>query len=351
MRLQNLIKRMSCFVLIAALILSLGSFAMADSTSLSSDAEEYIATVIPRYLSIEGSHYNDVSISNGFKVNGNENPNARTFYIFSGDETVGVLNLTQRGGEFYSTFYFENNSTVDGAYKTGRRIALSSSQIEGCHDLIVSLESEYKTFSLNNSNLEYSSIELTPVTSYIVSQPNLNSVLGVIGDSDSPYYVNLYSFPYVSSTIIKDVGICWAACVAAIANYRMGTNYTAESLYYALDDLYSGTPEGTKKWYERGYALSGMSATVTSSLQWQTLYSLLSSGKPVIFRMTDGKLFPTKHAIVLKLFSGGNDYTTYGFMDPNYSSTRTVYMTGSLDPDTFVYTSGSYEYSWYGSVY
>ena len=42
MRLQNLIKRMSCFVLIAALILSLGSFAMADSTSLSSDAEEYI---------------------------------------------------------------------------------------------------------------------------------------------------------------------------------------------------------------------------------------------------------------------------------------------------------------------
>lgn len=347
MKQRSIFKRIACFAIAFALIIGMDSFALADSFDLNSDMEEYISTVLPRYLEVEGLYYDDVKISNGFHVEGNNNPNARTFFVFSGDQTIGVLNVTQKDGKLYSTFYFESNLEVENALENGTRIALQKSQVNNCNDIVISVEPANSTFSDVSTNLEYSTIELTPVTIY--SQANYISRQI---DNDSDYYVYLSELPYISNTTINNVGICWAACVASIANYRVGTNYTASSLYYALKEEYGGTPEGTNVWYSRGYNLCNMSATVTSTLQWQTLYSLLSSGKPIIFRMTDGAfLFPTKHAIVLKMFSGGNDYTTYGFMDPNFSTMRTVYMTGSLDPNDFVYASGSTDYSWYGSVY
>jgi len=134
---------------------------------------------------------------------------------------------------------------------------------------------------------------------------------------------------------VDGAGLCWAACIAAVSNYRMSTSYDAMDIYDALDDLCSGTPEGTNTWYKRGYTYCGMTCTCTSGMSFTSLYTQLSSNhKPAIFGMYRSG---AAHTIVCKYFEGGNEYATYGFMDPN--KTNTVYIQFSdpnLDPDNFV---------------
>ena len=57
------------------------------------------------------------------------------------------------------------------------------------------------------------------------------------------YYVNL-QVARVANANVNGHGLCWAACVAAVSNYRMNTSYTALNIYNALDAIYSGTPVG-----------------------------------------------------------------------------------------------------------
>ena len=42
---------------------------------------------------------------------------------------------------------------------------------------------------------------------------------------------------------MNGVGLCWAAAVASVSNYRKDTSYDAMDIYNALDELYSGTPK------------------------------------------------------------------------------------------------------------
>ena len=46
---------------------------------------------------------------------------------------------------------------------------------------------------------------------------------------------------------MNGVGLCWAAAVASVSNYRKDTSYDAMDIYNALDELYSGTPNAKYK--------------------------------------------------------------------------------------------------------
>jgi len=149
--------------------------------------------------------------------------------------------------------------------------------------------------------------------------------------------------------------LCWAASVAAISNYRKGTSYDAMDIYDALDDNYLGTPEGTPTWYRRAFSYCNMSYTNSSPMGFFDLYDALDNlNRPVIFRVhrtESGQ--DIGHAVVLRYLCGGNEYTTYGFVDPN--KTNTVYVdfySPTCDPDEFEYYNGSKTYpDWIGAIY
>ena len=66
------------------------------------------------------------------------------------------------------------------------------------------------------------------------------------------------------------------------------------------------------------------------------------NGRPAIFGVyrTGGA-----HSVVCKYLMGGDEYATYGFMDPN--KTNTVYVNfndPNLNPSNFVYANGLHTY-------
>lgn len=160
---------------------------------------------------------------------------------------------------------------------------------------------------------------------------------------------------YVANTTVNNAGICWAACIASISNYRKSTSYTALSIYNALSLVYSGTPIGNSTWIERGYLYCNMSYTGAGTLDVDELYSALHADRPVIFRVyrtdTDGTL--KGHAVVLKAISQNRYSSVYTFMDPNYDSDYYAIFNGTdCDPDDFVYINADNTYDqWIYSTY
>lgn len=159
---------------------------------------------------------------------------------------------------------------------------------------------------------------------------------------------------YVANGTINGEGICWAACIAAVSNRRMGTSYTAETLYHAVAAAYPGygSPSGTTNWYTRAYSVCGMNAATTTNLTLGALQVIMgTSQKPVICRLESNNQKPN-HAVVLEHINITTQRVIYRFMDPNYESPVYYYWDDSVcNPDEMIYDNTADEYSWYASVY
>lgn len=199
------------------------------------------------------------------------------------------------------------------------------------------LPDEINTYSI----VGYSSVEFVAVDIEAAATRELPA---------EEYYVSL-TVPQVDNDTVDGVGLCWAAAVASVSNYRKGTSYDAMDIYDALEGLYSGTPAGIPTQYSRAYSYCNMFYTYTDPMEFVELYDALDSkNRPVILSENGSYI---GHAVVLRYLCGGNEYTTYGFVDPN--KTNTVYVdfySSTCEPDEFEYYNGSRTYpDWITSIY
>lgn len=331
------------FIIFVCFFLVFFNYTYAVETDELQSIDEYAEQILPTYLSLASQNYGSVGVSQGFCVYGSNNSTTKIFVVTEKGIYIGRLVIAVDEDRFVSSFVFEECNALTEAISQEREIAfvVEDEQVFFCtEDLILNLSQQNSIENVNTSSLVmekiiWKEIQITDKTRSIESEPLIASV-GV---------------PLIENATAPDGrGVCWAACLASILNYRTGSTYSALGVYDALDSQYTGTPEGADVWYTRGYSLRGLSATLTTNLSCAELYAKLYSGVPVIFRINRTV---ASHAIVLNYIFYGDTRVTMGFMDPNEDDTvfMTFDVTGFSASD-FYYTNAYHTYSeWHGTVY
>ena len=345
--------------LLAALLLFVTVFsfsvpANAMSANTAADATidyyDYIETVLPRYLSTENTmRYGKIKVSDPIEIVNGDEEHGRMFFVTNNGSYIGQLAVTYSNGAFHSSFMFDSDEYINAILSSNTPFAVVAYD----DDLMIKTAQNSKMLTVGElpneistfSSVEYSSVNFVAVDVETTAARELPT---------EEYYVSL-AVPQVDNDSVNGNGLCWAAAVASGSNYRKGTSYEAMDIYDALDELYSGTPAGTPTWYSRAYSYCNMSYTYTNPMEFVDLYDALDTkDRPVIFRVRrseNGSYIG--HAVVLRYLCGGNEYTTYGFVDPN--KTNTVYVdfySPTCDPDEFEYYNGSRTYpDWIASIY
>ena len=134
-------------------------------------------------------------------------------------------------------------------------------------------------------------------------------------------------------------GLCWAACGASVANYYLGTSYSASSMCTFVRDVTGEEPEGTIAFQEAMYDALGFDYDyIERRLTYSQALTALENGSLIKYRMsrTGGA-----HSVILcGVFRIS---TSYGFiyMDPNVSN---AYVLNCNDASVAKTTSGNFYY-------
>lgn len=160
---------------------------------------------------------------------------------------------------------------------------------------------------------------------------NLTNPSNMLGVNDAQIYSiqsnseskNL-SVPIVPNQTIDGNGICWAASMASVVNYKKGTSYTAKDIY----DKYGNFTDAWYKHVENGYKDEGLSHAkfVNNDIGINKLKSEINNDRPVdtYMKILDNS---AAHEVVVR---GYYDFNTSSpteskyasIMDPNQSDYR-----------------------------
>ena len=253
-------KTILCILMVCTMIMTslipAGSVEVTKEVVTEAEFVLYIEEVLPRYMSCEESgKYGIVKITSGLQVVNGSSPNCYLFLVMNDDTYMGRMSVAYIEGRFHSSFMFDSDSDMDFVLKNKIPFALVSCNgnlmlctdegqrcISGIHyssDLERQLDAEEITFSFP---------EIIQLNGNIAEKAKQ-------AEARTEYYVSL-NVPYVANSTINGEKICWAACIAAVSNFRMNTHYRALDIYNALNDSYLGTPEGNNLWYRRGFSYS-----------------------------------------------------------------------------------------------
>ncbi len=349
-------KKILSIALTFVIIFMCVSMRVSATENISDSAEataKYIESVLSRYLRIDDSiSYGKVELSDPVKVVNSTDPNGEIYFIKNNGSYIGRLAVTQVNGKNYSSFMFDNDRDIANIIESEIPFVLVSSE----DTLIMKTNSQCKTLSGSIIDAREKTLEAGLTFSAIdFEQINFKDSTASVASSD--YYVSL-NVQRVENATAGGKGLCWAASIAAVSNYRKGTSYSALDIYNALKNAYGGTPIGDDTWYRRGFGYCNMSCVFSpNNMQFSSLYTALRThNRPVIFnvyRTNNNGEVEGGHAVVLKYLCGGNEYTTYGFADPNNSNTVYInFEDPNCDPDNFVYYNGHNTYTiWASSVY
>lgn len=348
----RLLATLLLFVTVFSFTVPAHALSANNAAELTIDYYTYIETVLPRYLSTENTiDYGEVKVSDPIEIIDGSEEYGRMFFVTNNGSYIGQLAVTYSNGTFHSSFMFDSDEYINNILSANIPFSIMAYE----DDLVIKTSQDSKMLTvgeLPNDISTYSSIEYSSV--------NFMSVDVEVGASNArelpteEYYVSL-PVPQVDNDSVDGVGLCWAAAVASVSNYRKGTSYDAMDIYDALNGLYIGTPAGNPTWYSRAYSYCNMTYTYTNPMEFVDLYDALDSkDRPVIFRVRrseNGSYIG--HAVVLRYLCGGNEYTTYGFVDPNKENTVYVdFYSPTCDPDEFEYYNGSKTYpEWIASIY
>lgn len=334
------------FVLTMGLSISMVLPAFAENVQLSNSTndarQEYVESVLPRYLALKDNiDYGNIQISEPITVENREDGTSRTYIVTNDDVYIGLLSVAYIDNEFVSSYMFDEDSSITNIIQTGTPFALVA------YDECLLMQTQENNIVVANDNIQLDEIEL--VHNVAFSEKSFESIdllassfsFGALG-----YNIEI-DVEHVANETVNGVGICWAACIAAISNYRNGTSYDALDIYDALDLVYSETPVGDSNWIRRGYSYCGMSHTNGETLEVDELYDALNSDRPVIFRVyrTDSTGNLKGHAVVLKAITQTRYDSIYTFMDPNYTNEYYAFFDDTVcDPADLVYINADHTY-------
>ncbi len=123
--------------------------------------------------------------------------------------------------------------------------------------------------------------------------------------------------------------ICWAASMASILNYVNGTSYTAVNVANATGKGLNGASYNEVKSYYTG--TYKMSVTGTGAMTSSKVFECLNNGQPIqVFHLPSSGV---GHSLVLTgAFQISSD-VFYVYMDPNYSSYRSIEVVAAAKSD------------------
>lgn len=274
-------------------------------TMLESEAN-YIEEVLPSYFSAYDYDLNNIAI---VAMNTSETE-SKNYVVYNNNEAVGLLNVVEIAGDFYSSFEFGDFDELQ-----------SNAVVCSCE-------------SIEMDSQASSQISLTASTKTVVYQYNM-------------------SVPVVSSVILNGVNSYWLSPLVSKYNYLNDADFTPAEVNELLIDLYGGTPSDTANWRENAAATLEVGNTVVNApLDYIDVYGQITFGNPIYMYMSSSS---GKNAALLCGFTLYSDGTAvYKIMDPNRTSLVNVSVSASMmtDASNFVY-SASYGtvYTWEKSMY
>ena len=202
--------------------------------------------------------------------------------------------------------------------------------------LIVATEQEYEILVSEYSGTGIQNLDLSDISDKLASVIALDiSQIPMVASAGNTYTVTGNPPPYVANDSYNNKGLCWAACVASVVNYRKGnvaeTAYSIfmdcwETVDYSDDDI----PDGSDSWVIIAFEENGINNITyeANSLPVDYIEVLLGTySKPIIitvYRYDELGGVAGGHAIVVYEFYNGGGYGYTKVMDPNYSSYITI---------------------------
>lgn len=276
-----------------------------------------------------------------FETDGNSLTISNDFIapVYSGNSQIGVLSFGyNENGELISTYSESLDNKIEN--KKSLLIRTDGALIQYSNDeqkiLYDTKERKIKlTVNLGEVDQLFTSIDDAifasdplEINDYIYQSSSFTTLS--ISESQ------ILSVPYKSNATVSDEygsrGICWAASIASIVDYKTYYSRTALQIYQENRNLgLTGVGDKTNKL--AAFSRYGLSASETSPKTYSSVKSYITSNKPIMmdfFSSTSG------HSVVLKGFTKDDvGYVTYSIMDPNYSGTTI------LDVSSSAQSSGS----------
>lgn len=308
-------------------------------------AEANIGSIVPN-VSASDSFY----LSQGFKVEGNPDPNSRTYFFFRNGNCIGNIVATYINGQYASTSSIYDNPIATAALKTNEPLNLL---VDGDSVYIMAGGAGWCLYGPNFGEDVHAlksprtavgeAIELSeiPFNNYKISP------LATTGEL-------ILDVPHVNNgTDLQGQGLCWAASIASIVSYRKSLSLSAMDVYDAVVEKYDpsihGYPVGN---YEHElHALNGCYGMSyirkASGLAFETVVSKIKLDHPIFAGLES--TVGTRHAVVICGYISSIDVGyKYVIMDPNVRSYQygTVYSSTSTNFDYYITPEKTYNQWW-----
>lgn len=372
---KNLSKKIMALMLCAVMLFSSGVYGVKASGS---GMNAYAAGIIGDMLMINGyENLDDITISNGIAITDIENPaqtDKKMYFALDNSEIIGTLIVECIEDEYYCSFTLGVEEEIYEAYSESEAFALFCQ--DGC--LIMRTSTDKKIIENNNyveldaDSLNYPTVALTRVyaknTNICRSIDNLDIIgtANVLSASSGAYTVTDIYVPFVANGLSPNgEGLCWAASMASILNYKIGTNYTANSLYNRLWAVINGCnpsdrPTGNARWICLAFAINNVDYThEENALSGVQISNILSADRPICMGLNgvDNLDKPYGHTVVLEgIYVGAVNF--YLIVDSNITNSTGNVITVSVSDAAlnnganFVYTTGGITYNnWVEAFY
>ncbi|WPC42690.1 papain-like cysteine protease family protein [Clostridium sp. JS66] len=138
-------------------------------------------------------------------------------------------------------------------------------------------------------------------------------------------------------------GMCWAASVSCIVNYKLNKNITAANVCDLMNVGYDDGANGIVA--RNALGIYGISAfAVDNPLSFDQVVNYINNNKPVYMRSTSNI---GNHATVINGWIKYSDGNSLILMDPAYECYKQAYSSGN----TFSFGFGNTIMTWYASVF
>ena len=332
-----------CLAMFLSTVCSL-STGRAESWNSSMSEEEYIINSIKQYVLSEGIDLKQspLSISQAFEVINADNRTTKEVFLFVSGQCIGIMTFSNNSGDYTSSFIKCDLPQISACVEHGESIALMAFKetlLLLTQDGIQILLGKREFLASNDlSGIILEGIEKNTVKiKELLFDENEKSI-------STRSVSALLLVPFVSNAVSPDtgIGLCWAAALASIINYRCsdeGVNYTALGLYNLLKIAYPNAtdyPVGSETWVQRAFSLASLTYThVHIGATFPVVKTIIDDYRPIycVLQYTNGA-----HSVVICGYSVDNGYYHYKLMDPNLSYYVSVSVS-NLNAFNFTYSA------------
>ena len=315
----------------------------------------YVKATIPLYLDVNNLD-GEYDVSEPYKLNNFDGEDAEKYFVVISENNKMVASLTvgYDGDNILSVFRLESIPVVDDALTENKPIAFGYSNdcFIICSDETINVvdNPKYKDISFVDDIIlekdDYFSLKNKILSKSVVAykrQPDDMEELSVIKGAKTSTAYTVSKLKTVPNALCPDgepLGnnqmkyseLCWAACIASIANHKRGMNYSATGVYYACkncpvthpDDR---IPHGNVEWEK--YALKNVAniknISYKNPLTYDAVENLIKTQKPIYISIKIEDKDETSHAVVICGCKRDGKEGIYKFMDPGGNGNYNAY--------------------------